>query len=348
METRNDRNRSIVGSRLKRKLIGGLIMTLIAVSPFFFVIYLILGIVPAAEESLVLQYQSAAEAAGCSWQELLAFDTVRYENDFEQADPSRSVLEFITIYYEEYREEEETVGGVKKIVWVLDRSGWINTSGAILNFFHLDQDAGIAELAAALKSFEPPRHVISVHNKDIEEVIAAHEFDQDQLEWVGALLTEGLLNEMYGEIYELPDFITAGDGYFGWPVPGASRITDTYGPRIHPLTGERSYHYGVDIGTPEGTPVVAIEEGVVTGASYYGGTAGVNVRIRHEKDGYVWESKYFHLAQIQVSVGDHVNRGTVIAASGNTGRSTGPHLHIGITINGVYVDPLPLISENPD
>ncbi|MDD4566235.1 MAG: M23 family metallopeptidase [Eubacteriales bacterium] len=339
---------NIVTRRLKRKIVLGITSIMIFFSPILFILLLVAEIVPAAEESVVADYKTAAEAAGCSWQELIAFDTVRYENDFESADPNQSALDFLTIYYELYREETITKNGVTKTRWVLDKSGWLSTPNMIRDFFKLSQDAGVAEITTTLSGYASPQYVISIHTKDIEDVIVAHDFDQDQVEWVGALLTEELLNEMYGDLYELPDFIIAGNGYFGWPVPGIFRITDTYGPRIHPVTGKKSYHYGVDIGAPEGTPVVAIEEGIITGASHYGGTAGVNVRIQHEKDGYVWESKYFHLSQIQISVGDRVERGTVIAASGNTGRSTGPHLHIGITMNGVYVDPLPLITENSD
>ncbi len=327
--------------KLKRKIIAGLISIFFFVSPFLCILFLFAGIVPAAEESMVEDYRTAAEAAGCSWQELLAFDTVRYDNDFDEADPFQSAMEFMTVYYEKYKREVEE--GVEK--WVLVDKGWLDTPKAIQGYFNLTSDTGVNELQDTLVNYSAPKYVIQINAKDVEDVISEHNFDQDQIEWIGQLLAEGLLDEMFGEEYALPDHITAGNGYFGWPIPGRTNVTSDFGGRIHPVTGEKSYHYGVDIAAPEGTPVVAIEEGVVTGVSYYGGTAGVNVKIRHEKDGYVWESRYFHLSQIEVSVGDQVERGTVIAASGNTGRSTGPHLHIGIMLNGSYVDPLPLITE---
>lgn len=314
---------------------------MIFISPFFIILLLFAGIAPAAEESVVADYKSAAETAGCSWQELLAFDTVRYDNDFEEADPFQSALEFMTLYYEEY--EKEVEDGV--VTWVLVDRGWLDNPSEIRKYFHLPKTADVNDVTEAMRDYDRPKYVIVPNSKDIEDVISEHKFDQDQVEWIGTLITEGILNEMFGEEYELPDFITAGNGYFGWPIPGCTTVASPFGMRVHPVTGEKSTHYGVDISAPEGTPVVAIGDGVVTGASYYGGTAGVNVKIRHEKDGYIWESKYFHLSQIKVSVGDEVKRGTVIAASGNTGRSTGPHLHIGITLNGSYVDPLPLITE---
>ena len=319
---------------------------MILISPFLFILFLFAGIAPAAEESVVTDYKSAAETAGCSWQELLAFDTVRYENAFEEADPFQSALEFMSIYYEEYQ-EVTVIGqdGETERKWVLDKSGWLSVSEEIRSYFHLQANADASDVVDAAGEYTKPKYVISINAKDIEDVISEHGFDQDQIEWIGTLITEGILNEMFGEEYSLPDFITAGNGYFGWPIPGRTTVTSPYGMRVHPVTGEKNIHYGVDISAPEGTPVVAIEDGIVTGTSYYGGTAGINVKIRHEKDGYVWESKYFHLSQIQVSAGDSVKRGTVVAASGNTGRSTGAHLHIGITLNGSYVDPLPLIIE---
>ena len=337
MEKKND---NIIARKLKRKIIVGLISLLVFMSPFLCILLLFAGIAPAAGESLVADYKTAAESAGCSWQELLAFDTVRYENDFEEADPFQSALEFMSIYYEEYKK----VNNDGVIEWVLARKGWLGTPSEIRNYFHLPYSADVNDVTEAMSGYEKPRYVITANSKDIEDVIEEHGFDQDQIEWVGSLLTEGILNEMFGEEYDLPDFIVAGSGYFGWPAPGNLRVTCKYGSRV--MDGEREYHYGVDIGAAEGSPVVSIEKGVVTSAGTNGGTAGTYVRIRHEKDGYVWESKYFHLSEIKVSVGDKVERGTVIAASGNTGRSTGPHLHIGITMNGSYVDPLPLISES--
>ena len=336
MENKKD---NLVKRKLKRKIIMGLISLLIIMSPLLFIVFLISGVAPAAEESLVADYKQAAEAAGCSWQELLAFDTVRYDNDFEQADPFQSALEFMSIYYEEYSKHVTSDG----VEWTLDRSGWISTPEEIRNYFNLPETADITDVVEAIKDYDKPKYVITIDAKDIEDVISEHQFDQDQTEWIGSLITEGIVNEMFGEEYNLPDFIAAGNGYFGWPAPGNTRVTCKYGSRV--LDGKKEFHYGVDIGAPIGSPVVAIDDGTVVSAGTNGGTAGTYVKIRHQKDGYVWESKYFHLSEIKVSIGDEVKRGTVVAASGNTGRSTGPHLHIGITANGSYVDPLPMITE---
>lgn len=341
MEKKKD---SLLKRRLKWKLFWGAVSILIFISPFLMILLLFAGIAPAAEESIVADYKTAAENVGCSWQEMLSFDTVRYENDFDEAAPFQSALEFMSVYYEEY-EKKKVKGedGSVEIKWVLDKSGQLSSPDEIRDYFHLPADADVVAVVNAAKGYTKPEYVIAINAKDIEDVMDDHQFDQDQREWIGSLITEGILNEMFDEEYELPDFITAGNGYFGWPAPGNIRVTCEYGSRV--FNGEREFHYGVDIGAAVGSPVVAIEDGVVTSAGMNGGTAGTFVKIRHEKDGYVWESKYFHLSEIKVSVGDTVERGTVIAASGNTGRSTGPHLHIGITMNGSYVHPLPLITE---
>ena len=331
-------------SKLKRKIILGAIFILIICSPFLCILLLFAGTAPAAEASVVEDYKTAAVVAGCSWQELLAFDTVRYENDFDQADPFQSALEFMSIYYEKYRKEETpNEDGSTDTKWVLAKSGWLSSSESIRSFFQLGEDADANDVLKSAENYTKPKYVIEIYTKDIEDVLDDHQFDEDQREWIGSLITEGLLNEMFGEEYDLPDFITAGDGYFGWPAPGNMRVTCEYGSRT--MDGEPEFHYGVDISAVVGSPVVAIEKGTVISAGTNGGTAGTFIKIRHEKDGLVWESKYFHLSEIKVSVDDEVERGTVIAASGNTGRSTGPHLHIGITMNGSYVDPLPLITE---
>ena len=121
---------------------------------------------------------------------------------------------------------------------------------------------------------------------------------------------------------------------FQWPVKG--RITTPFGPRIHPITGAEQLHNGIDIAVPIGTDVLAPADGVVK--SVYSTTAGGR-QIVLEHDG--WMTGYAHLSQQLVSIGDHVAQGQVIAKSGNTGTSTGPHLHFTMTNGmGQKVDPI--------
>jgi len=124
---------------------------------------------------------------------------------------------------------------------------------------------------------------------------------------------------------------------FVWPVHGP--ISSPFGPRIHPIYGAPSFHTGIDIAVPEGTPVRAAASGTVTFAGWYEGF-GVLVVIDH---GNGYESYYAHLSKLLVSAGQSVSAGDVIALSGNTGLSTGPHLHFEVRYFGTPVDPRPLL-----
>lgn len=124
---------------------------------------------------------------------------------------------------------------------------------------------------------------------------------------------------------------------FDWPAKG--QITSDFGPRT--LGGEHETHQGVDISVPEGTPVKAAAAGKVVGAGFDPGGGGNVVTIDHG-GGFV--SKYMHLSKIDVKVGDTVKQGDEIAESGNTGRSTGPHLHFQLEKDGNPVNPLPHLN----
>ena len=121
-----------------------------------------------------------------------------------------------------------------------------------------------------------------------------------------------------------------------WVLPvNYTEVTSYFGYRIHPTTGEDSYHCAVDLAAYEGTSVVATRAGKVTAVSY-DDISGYYVVVDHG-DGFV--SKYLHLQKATVKVGANVAAGQEIAKSGNTGRSTGPHLHFAIYKNGEAVNP---------
>lgn len=119
-------------------------------------------------------------------------------------------------------------------------------------------------------------------------------------------------------------------------VPLEGRISSGFGYRRHPITGLRSFHYGVDITGDRGTPVQAAGSGVVT-FSGWSGDFGKVVIISH---GYGYESVYAHNDKLLVEVGDVVQKGDIITKVGSTGRSTGPHLHFEIHFNGEQIDPV--------
>ncbi len=118
-----------------------------------------------------------------------------------------------------------------------------------------------------------------------------------------------------------------------WPTRGW--ITSGFGYRIYPFTGETKFHEGIDISTRIGTDVYATADGIVTETSY-DITYGNNIVIDH---GFGFVTRYGHLSRIDVKAGDVVKRGQKIGEVGNTGFSTGPHLHYEVRINGVPVNP---------
>ena len=126
-----------------------------------------------------------------------------------------------------------------------------------------------------------------------------------------------------------------------WVRPLSSlRVTSPFGTRIHPITGVKRVHKGVDLGAPSGTPIYASRAGTVTTATYQAGGAGYYVNINHG-DGF--SSIYMHMTNFIVHAGQQVSQGQVIGYVGSTGMSTGPHLHFGVAYGGQYVNPLAYI-----
>ncbi len=125
-------------------------------------------------------------------------------------------------------------------------------------------------------------------------------------------------------------------GKLQWPVPGHSRITSDFGNRTDPFTGVTAYHSGIDVGAPTGTPIIAAYNGEVAW-SYYSSSAGNWIGIDHGNGLY---TIYMHMSKLIANKGDIVKTGDVIGLVGSTGRSTGPHLHFSVRLNGTYVAPL--------
>jgi murein DD-endopeptidase MepM/ murein hydrolase activator NlpD len=119
----------------------------------------------------------------------------------------------------------------------------------------------------------------------------------------------------------------------GWPVKGW--LTSLFGMRKSPFSGRRVFHEGIDIACRTGTPVTASADGIVSRAGLKSGY-GKLVIIDH---GYGYQTYYGHNSKIFVKAGQRVKRGDKIAAVGNTGRSTGPHLHYEVRLNGTPVNP---------
>lgn len=140
------------------------------------------------------------------------------------------------------------------------------------------------------------------------------------------------LNSKDGKFYDERGLNSKSSGGFRrFPFQGRVNITSPFNPaRVHPVTGVTRPHYGTDFGMPIGTPVMAPADGVVVKAAFTRST-GFYVVLRHRG---AYSTVYMHLSKLLVHQGQSVKMGTTIARSGNTGLSTGPHLHYELRING--------------
>ena len=129
----------------------------------------------------------------------------------------------------------------------------------------------------------------------------------------------------------------------GWPLPETVKITSAFGVREHPILGRRRLHAGVDLGASPGMAVRAVAAGVVRRAS----SDGINGRILVLDHGRGVVTTYCHNEALLVRDGQHVERGQVVARSGSSGLTTGPHLHYQIDLAGEPVDPLRFRAHAP-
>lgn len=126
-----------------------------------------------------------------------------------------------------------------------------------------------------------------------------------------------------------------------FPTIKNSPITSGFGWRIHPITGNRRFHYGIDFGAPTGTPIYAFKAGLVKFAGWKGGY-GKAVIINH---GAGFSTLYGHASKLSVRKGERVVLGQVIGKIGSTGDSTGPHLHFEVRLNNKPVNPRPYLQQ---
>lgn len=136
-----------------------------------------------------------------------------------------------------------------------------------------------------------------------------------------------------------------------FPLPeGTWTATSPFGPRTHPITGEESFHTGSDFSAPDGTPILAAADGVVTVAEYSDGGGGIIV-VEHTIDDKMIATAYIHswADGIHVSPGDEVTAGQHIGDVGSSGMSTGPHLHFEVRdggTDGEYIDPAKWLNDH--
>ena len=205
-----------------------------------------------------------------------------------------------------------------------------------------------AALEESRKEMEGMQVTLEEKRAEADEVLIQLKADADALEALHAQLEDeeqALLLEMAkkeDEIDEAKLREWLAQGGDGWLMPTVYKgVSSSFGMRWHPIDKEYKMHNGVDLPGKTGTPVIASRGGVVTTAVFHK-TCGNHIWINH---GNGYKSVYMHLDTMIVSVGQYVEAGQQIGTLGNTGGSTGPHLHFGIVENGVYIDPMPLIKK---
>lgn len=155
-------------------------------------------------------------------------------------------------------------------------------------------------------------------------------------------LSPGEQTDRYGVYMQTYGNRQAFGNPFGFSWLG--NVSSGYGWRVHPISGEKSLHRGIDLAVAQGTPILAVQDGRVVSAGD-AGSYGLCVVIEDDK-GY--QSRYAHCSSLNVSAGQEVKRGDVIAAVGSTGNSTGPHLHLEVMLNGEYLNPYFFVDNGDD
>lgn len=126
-----------------------------------------------------------------------------------------------------------------------------------------------------------------------------------------------------------------------WPVSGGGFITSEFGYRASPFTGLSTLHSGIDIAWWPGSPIMATAAGIVKSVGYQGGY-GLCIHISHK---YGFSTRYAHLQNTKVSVGDNVSKGQIVGTMGNSGRATGYHLHYEVILGNTPINPQPYLTS---
>ncbi len=178
---------------------------------------------------------------------------------------------------------------------------------------------------------------LAAFNHDIEQTEELIQEYEEDLEYQSnfILALENEINEERQKIAEENGLLGYAGGLFAVPVESYTRISSDYGWRSDPFTGAQKFHSGIDYAAPTGTAILSAYDGVVSAVGY-DASMGYYVMVDHGDNLY---TVYMHCSATYVSTNEVVYKGDSIAAVGSTGRSTGPHLHFSVRLNGSYVNP---------
>lgn len=195
---------------------------------------------------------------------------------------------------------------------------------------------------------------ITITHKTAAEMAEKYHFNSRQNEYLTLLMqpdNQNLWAQLLGGFVAgggqiiNPDTDWVPIGALAWPLPQTFSISSSFGYRSDPITGELEYHNGTDIAASNGTQILAAAAGTVTianGIDSWGGSYGYHIKIDH---GNGLETLYAHCSAICVTPGQQVQQGEVIGFVGNTGNSTGNHLHFEVWVNGERADAMRFFCE---
>lgn len=186
---------------------------------------------------------------------------------------------------------------------------------------------------------DTPAHVKKVartYGVTVQEVKNANPDKSFQKEWIFVPSKVGIAY-LLRDTYVIEDYSSLGKGRFAWPVPQFYKVSSHFGQR------GRRHHDGIDIPAPKGTPIVAVDNGVVVYSNNGIRGYGNMIVIAHSDEIF---TVYAHNRKNMVDKGDKVKKGEQIAEIGNTGRSTGPHLHFEIRVKNQVKNPSRYLSSS--
>lgn len=226
-----------------------------------------------------------------------------------QVNQVRQRLDNVQLYVDSLAQEEEDL----RVRVDLPPIGEEVRQAGIGSILPIEQQViGDERIEELLRSLDQIERELSIQEQSYQEIHSKILLDEDRLRHVPSIV----------------------------PV-NTGRFTDGFGYRRDPFTKRRRFHYGADFAAPRGTPVFSTADGVIIKAKQVPGF-GKLVAIDH---GYGYITEYGHLQDFAVRKGQKVKRGDQIGFVGNTGRSTGPHLHYEVKVNGIAVDPLDYFYE---
>ena len=299
-------------------------------------------------------YKGLTEETDIEWASFVAYDVVRLDNYLEENRPNESVFDFLVVDFKEYEiietEEEITkiVDGKSvtetitqkeyKIIRELELQGYFPVKELLgsLEYDTLEENMTVKNVTDFLNDLNEKEEY------EIETVILTDEeisegFDEKHKEWFFALVEILPLLDPTAEFdpdeFIIPEIIDNPDIPSIWPASGT--VTSEFGEvRLTHI------HKGIDIANYTGTSIRATANGTVIAVGT-SGNFGKRIMIYHgtDENGTTYVTVYAHLSQIKVSVGEKVDQGDLIGLMGNTGVSTGTHLHYEVRINGVPVNP---------